>query len=70
MQALHLGVAGVALADLLVGGVEGVAVGVAAFHIGDAAHAVEHGFGAPETTPTQGDGFKLSKLLIFHNFSF
>ena len=49
-EAHHLGVAGVALADLLVAGVDGVAVGVAAFHVGDAAHAVEHGFGAPETT--------------------
>ena len=58
-QAHHLGMAGVALADLLVRGVDGVAVGVAAFHVGDAAHAVEHGFGAPKTTTTERDGLRV-----------
>lgn len=51
-QAHHLGVAGVTLADLLVAGVVGVAVGVAAFHVGDAAHADKNRFGAPEASTT------------------
>ena len=58
-QAHHLGMAGVALADLLVRGVDGVAVGVAAFHVGDATHAVEHGLGAPEAAAAQGDGLRV-----------
>ncbi len=58
-QAHHLGMAGVALADLLVRGVDGVTVGVAAFHVGNAAHAVKNGFGAPKTTTTERDGLRV-----------
>ena len=68
-QANHLGMAGVALADLLVGGVDGVAVGIAAFHVGNAAHAVEHGFGAPEAAAAQGDRLSRTSFRFHSLFS-
>ncbi|MNL37382.1 hypothetical protein D3C87_1595250 [compost metagenome] len=58
-QAHHFGVPGVALADLLVAGVDGLAVGVAAFHVGDATDSVKDGFGAPEAAAAQGDGLQV-----------
>ena len=63
----HLRMAGLARADLLIGGRRHLAVGIAALHVGHAAHAVENGFRAPETTTTQSNGFNLRNLLIFHN---
>ncbi len=48
-DAHHLGVPGVPGAHLLVGGVGGVAAGIAGDDIGDASHLVEDGFEAPET---------------------
>lgn len=56
-DAHHLGMARIARAHLLVRGRGHMAVGVAALHVGHAAHAVEHGLGAPKTPPSQGDNF-------------
>src|SRR3990167_4370966 len=55
-EAHPLRVAGGAGADLLVAGAQRLAVAVAAFHVHDAAHAVEHRLGAPEAPPAEGDG--------------
>ena len=58
-QAHNLGMACVALADLLVSGIDGVAIGVATFHVGNAAHTVKHRLGAPKTTTTERDGLRV-----------
>ena len=58
-QAHNLGMACVALADLLVSGIDGVAIGVATFHVGNAAHAVKHRLGAPEAAAAQSDGLQV-----------
>ncbi len=57
-DAHHLGVPGVPGAHLLVGGVGGVAAGIAGDHIGDAGHLVEYGLEAPETTAGEHGDFK------------
>ena len=58
-QAHYLGMACVALADLLVSGIHGVAIGVATFHVGNAAHTVKHRLGAPEAAAAQSDGLQV-----------
>ena len=58
-QAHDLGMACVALADLLVSGIDGVAIGVATFHVGNAAHTVKHRLGAPEAAAAQSDGLQV-----------
>jgi hypothetical protein len=50
---------------------DGVAVGVTAFHIGDAAHAVKNRLGAPKASASQGDGLLchgcfLAKVVVQH----
>jgi len=49
----HLGVAGVLIADLLVGGIFHGAAAVAGYHGMHPAHVLKNGFGAPETTAAE-----------------
>jgi hypothetical protein len=55
-HANDLGMAGVAIADLLIGRLGHMAVGVARFDRRDAIDPLVHGFQAPEATATEGDG--------------
>jgi len=58
----HLGVAGVAAADVGVGGVAGVAAGKAAGHGVDAGQAFIDGFHAPKAAAPEGGGFESGRV--------
>ena len=57
-QSHHLVVAGVAAANVFIGGPQHMAIAIARLHIGDAAHAHVDRFQTPEAAATEGDRLK------------
>ena len=57
-DAHRLGMARVTTAHLLVAWICHIAIGIAALHLGHAAHTLEYSLGAPETTASQGDALQ------------